>query len=354
MAKTLYIPGPIDVPKDVFEAMSVPMIGHRGSEMAKLIDDCCTGLKKVMYTDNTVLLFPSSSTGAMEAAIRNCVKERCLSVCNGAFSERWHGIALENGKQADALNFEWGDAPDPKLIDEMLSTGKYDALTLVHNETSTGVAAPLERIAKVVNNYDVMFLVDTVSSMGGVKIEVDKLGIDVCLFGVQKCMALPPGLAVASVSDRALKKAESIPNRGHYFDFVVYKKYLEKKQTPTTPPISIMQGLRYQLDRILNKEGLENRFRRHRELAEYTRKWAKKNFSLLPKEEYSSNTVTCVRNTRNIDCNDLKAKLSARGYVFSTGYGKLVDKTFRIAHMGERTLDELRTYLADIDDILGL
>jgi predicted phosphoserine aminotransferase len=354
MAKKLFIPGPVDVSSDAFQAMSVPMISHRGGDMAKLIDDCNVGLKKLMFTDNTIFMFPASSTGAMEGAVRNCVKSRCLSVCNGAFSERWHGIAKENGKEADALMFEWGEAPDPKLIDEKLSTGKYDALTLVHNETSTGVAAPLEEIAKVVKKYDVSFLVDTVSSMGGAKIEVDKLDIDVCLFGVQKCMALPAGLAISSVSDAALKKAESVPARGHYFDYIAYKKYLDKKQTPTTPALSIMQGLRYQLDKIHNKEGLENRFRRHEGMAELTRSWAKKNFALLPKEQYSSKTVTCVKNTRGIDCNDLKAKLSAKGYVFSTGYGKIVDKTFRIAHMGERTPEELKAYLGDIDEILGL
>ena len=355
MAKKLFIPGPVDVTQEAFQAMSVPMIGHRGGEFSKLLEECDVGLKQLMYTGNTILIFPASSTGVMEGAVRNCVKGRCLNVSNGAFSERWHGITKENGKEADMLSFEWGEAPDPKKIDEKLSTGAYDALTLVHNETSTGVAAPMEEIAKVVKKHpEVMFLVDTVSSMGGTKIEVDKLGIDVCLFGVQKCMALPPGLAACSVSDRALEKAATVPFRGHYFDFLAYKKSLEKKQTPTTPPISIMQGLRYQLDRIHNVEGVENRFKRHAEMAEITRKWAKKNFALLPKEQYSSNTVTCVKNTRNVDCNDLKAKLSAKGYVFSTGYGKIADKTFRIAHMGERTVDEVKTYLETIDGILGL
>ena len=354
MAKKLFIPGPVDVTPEAFQAMSVPMIGHRGGEFSKLLDECNDGLKKLMYTNNTIFITPSSSTGLMEGAVRNCVKERCLNVCNGAFSERWHGITKENGKEADSLMFEWGQVPDAKLIDEKLSSGKYDALTLVHNETSTGVTAPIEEISKVVKKYDVSFLVDTVSSMGGVKIEVDKLGIDVCLFGVQKCMALPPGLAACSVSERALKKAESVPERGHYFDFIAYKKYLEKKQTPTTPAISIMQGLRYQLSRIHNHEGLEKRFARHAMLADNTRKWAKKNYALLPEERYSSNTVTCIKNTKGTDLNDLKTKLSARGYVFSNGYGKIADKTFRIAHMGERTAEELQDYLNAIDDIIYL
>ena len=355
MAKKLFIPGPVDISPETFQAMAAPMIGHRGGEFSKLLDECNDGLKKLIYTGNTVFIFPASSTGVMEGAVRNCVKGKCLNVANGAFSERWHGITKENGKEADALMYEWGEAPDPKGIDEKLSGGEYDALTLVHNETSTGVAAPIEEIAKVMKKHpEVMFIVDTVSSMGGVKIEVDRLGIDVCLFGVQKCMALPPGLAACSVSDRALKKAETVPARGHYFDFLAYRKYLEKKQTPTTPPISIMQGLRYQLNKIHNQEGMENRFAKHTKMADITRGWAKKNFALLPKEQYSSNTVTCVKNTRNIDCNDLKTKLSAKGYVFSTGYGKIADKTFRIAHMGDRTVEELQTYLGTMDEILGL
>ncbi|MBN2251562.1 MAG: alanine--glyoxylate aminotransferase family protein [Candidatus Altiarchaeota archaeon] len=354
MAKKLFIPGPVDIAPGAFEAMSAPMIGHRGTEFSNLLTDCVSGLKKLMYTGNEVFLFPASSTGVMEAAVRNCVKERCLSVCNGAFSERWHGIAEENGKNAEALSFDWGCAPDPKQIDEKLSTGEYDALTLVHNETSTGVTAPVKEIANVVKKYDVSFLVDTVSSMGGVKIEVDELGIDVCLFGTQKCMALPPGLAACSVSERALEKAASITYRGHYFDFLAYKKSMEKKQTPTTPAISIMQGLRYQLDRILDHEGLDNRFARHTEMAGITREWARKNFALYPEERFSSNTVSCIRNTREMDCDDLKKRLSDKGYVFAPGYGSIREETFRIAHMGERTVEELREYLEAIDGILGL
>jgi len=190
--------------------------------------------------------------------------------------------------------------------------------------------------------------------MGGIKVEVDKLGIDVCLFGVQKAMALPAGVAVCSVSERALEKAKSIENRGYYFDFLTYLKYWGKKQTPTTGAISIMQGLRYQLDKILNKEGLENRFRRHREMGRLCRKWAKKNFDIFPEEKYASDTVSCIKNTRGINCNDLKQKLAGRGYVFSNGYGKLADRTFRIAHMGDRTVDELKEYIDTIDEILGL
>jgi len=355
MERKLFIPGPTDVSPDVFEAMSKPMIGHRDKDYSQLLEDCIENLKRLMFTENTIFTVPSSSTGLMEAAIRNCVREKCLNIGNGAFSNRWHDITVTNGKDADLLEFEWGKAPDPKLIDEKLSTGGYDAITLVHNETSTGLTAPIEEISKVIRNYDVSFLVDTVSSMGGIKVEVDKLGIDVCLFGVQKAMALPAGLAVCSVSEGAFEKAKSIEDRGYYFDFLVHKKYWQRKQTPTTGAISLLQGLRYQLDKILNKEGMENRYKRHEEMGNITRKWVKdKGFELLPEEKFASNTVTCVKNTRGIDCSDLKQKLYNRGYVFSNGYGKLADKTFRIAHMGDRKVDELKEYLQTIDDILNL
>lgn len=353
MAKKLFIPGPTDVSPDVFEAMSKPMIGHRGKEFSNLLENCVENLKKLMFTENNVFICPSSSTGLMEAAIRNCVKERCLNVGNGAFSDRWYDITKANGKEADLLQLEWGNAPTPELIDERLSSGKYDAITVVHNETSTGVTAPIYDIATVIKNYDVSFLVDTVSSMGGIKVEVDKLGIDVCLFGVQKAMALPAGLAVCSVSDKALEKSKSIANRGYYFDFLTYLKYWGRRETPTTGAISLIQGLGYQLDKILNREGLENRYIRHDEMGKLCRRWAKENFELLPEEKYASNTVSCIKNTREVDCTDLKQKLSDRGYVFANGYGKIADKTFRIAHMGDRTLDELKEYLNAIDEILG-
>ncbi len=353
MSKKLFIPGPSDVSQGVFEAMSAPMIGHRGREYTQLFMACIQNLKKLMFTENTIFIVPSSSTGLMEAAVRNCVKKKCLNVGNGAFSDRWHQITKDNGKKADLLSFEWGEAPLPETIDERLSSGEYDALTIVHNETSTGVTAPLEDIAKVAGDYDVSFLVDAVSSMGGIKVDVDKLGIDVCLFGVQKAMALPAGLAICSVSDAALKKAKSIENRGYYFDFLVYLKYLNKKQTPTTGAISIMQGLRYQLDQIINHEGMDNRFLRHRKMGEYCRAWARKNLGILPKERFASDTVSCVTKTAGIDIADLDLKLEQRGYVFAKGYGRLADQTFRVAHMGERTLDELKQYLYVIDEILG-
>lgn len=354
MAKKLFIPGPVDVSPDVREQMSKPMIGHRDKEFSNLLESCVSRLKRLMSTENNVFVSTSSSTGLMEAAVRNCVKDKCLNIGNGAFGDRWHEITKANGKSADFLQLDWGTAVTPELVDEKLSQGDYDAVTLVHNETSTGVTSPLYEISKVVRNYDVSFLVDTVSSMAGIRIDVDKLGIDVCLFGTQKALALPPGLAVCSISEKALEKAKSVDNRGYYFDFLTVMKYWEKRQSHVTPSIPHLNALNYQLGKILDEEGIENRWKRHEEMGKVCRKWAKRNFALFPEEKYSSNTVTCVKNTRGVDCSELKQKLAERNYVFADGYGKLAGKTFRIAHMGDRSVDELVDYLTAIDEILEL
>nr|NIT80234.1 alanine--glyoxylate aminotransferase family protein [Thermoplasmata archaeon]NIY06602.1 aminotransferase class V-fold PLP-dependent enzyme [Thermoplasmata archaeon] len=240
MHKKLFIPGPTEVRPEILHQMARPMIGHRSKEFSQLLGEVTPKVQKLLYTQNHVFMSTSSSTGMMEGAVRNCVAQRCLNCVLGAFSKRWHEIALANGKEADALEVEWGQAILPEMIDERLATGKYDAIALVHNETSTGVMNPLEEIAAVLRKYpEVTFMVDAVSSMAGAKIEVDRLGIDVILAGVQKAFALPPGLTVVAVSEKALKKAEQVPDRGYYFDFLVFKRYLDdRQQTPTTATIS--------------------------------------------------------------------------------------------------------------------
>ena len=240
------------------------------------------------------------------------------------------------------------------MVNDLLKKGDFDAITLVHNETSTGVMNPLEAIAEVMREYpDVVFLVDAVSSLGGVKIEVDSLGIDVCLAGVQKSLAIPPGLAVFSVSERAMERAKEVEARGYYFDFLVFEKYYaDKMQTPTTPVITLIYALNRQMDDIL-AEGLEQRFARQREMADYTRAWAKKHFDLFAEEGYRSQTLTAITNTRGISVAELNQELGKRGVTIANGYGKLKEKTFRISHMGDLTLDEIKELLSWIDEIVG-
>jgi aspartate aminotransferase-like enzyme len=184
-----------------------------------------------------------------------------------------------------------------------------------------------------------------------VEARIDDWEIDVYLFGLQKCMALSPGLAVATVSDDALAMAKKTPNRGLYFDFLDLKKYHERGMQPATPVIPIYYQLQHKLHEIVDKEGIENRWARHQLLADYTRKWVKKRgLSLFADEPVASNTVTCV-NSKGIDVAKLKSDLKAKGYFFATGYGKFKETNFRIAHMGDRTLEEMKKYLTTIDEL---
>jgi aspartate aminotransferase-like enzyme len=351
--KRLFIPGPTEVRPEVLKVLSTPMIGHRSKDFSQLLEEVTPKIQKLFYTQGRAFVSTSSSTGVMEAAVRNCVKRKCLCCVCGAFSDRWEKIARANGKETERLEVEWGKAIKPEMVRDRLKKGGFDSMTLVHNETSTGVMSPLGDIAEVMREYpDVVFLVDAVSSLAGVKIEVDSLGIDVCLAGVQKCLALPPGLAVFSVSEKAFERAKEVDSRGYYFDFLVFEKYYaDRKQTPTTPVITLIYGLNRQLDDMF-AEGLEQRFARHGEMAEYVRKWAGDNFDLFAEEGFRSQTLTTVANTKEISVAGLNGELAKKNVVIANGYGKLKEKTFRIAHMGDTTLEEIRQLLVWIEEII--
>lgn len=351
----LFIPGPVEVHPDVLSACSVPMISHRGKEYEALQARTREKLKELLHVKSgRVFLFTSSATGAMEGAVRNLSTKRVLSCACGAFSERWHEIAKENGRAADAYSVEWGTPNRPEEIDKLLATGKYDALTLVHNETSTGLMNPLKEIAEVVRRHpDVMFCVDTVSSMAGVEIDFEALGADMLLAGVQKAFGLPPGLAVVAVSPRALKKAAGVPDRGHYFDLVQFQKYDDKNQTPETPAISLVHALDVQLDRM-KRDGFPARYAKTLEMARTCRAWAEKHFTIFPEKGYESVTLTAIRNNKGVDVAKLNADLAKRGVTISEGYGKIKDQSFRIAHMADITMKDLSELLTMIDEILKL
>lgn len=356
MQERLFTPGPTEVKAELLNELSRPQIHHRTEEFVQLYDSIQYYLKKLLFTENPVLLFTSSSTGAMEAAVTNGVKKRCLNLVNGAFGDRWHEIAVMNGVPCDKLEIEWDKAIRPEQVDEALATGKYDAVTLVFNDTSTGILNPLPEIAEVVRKYDdVLFFVDAVSAMGGVEIRVDEWGIDMCLAGLQKAFALPAGLAVASVSERLLARAREVEPRSYYFNLPLMYKYHLQSQTPATPPIPLMFALRKQLEEIVEVEGIENRFRRHQEMAAAVQEWALKYFDIYPEKGYWSPTITCVSNTRNISVADLNRELVNKyACRIASGYGKLKEQTFRIAHMGDLNLIDIRGLLAAIEDILGL
>ncbi len=355
MHKKLFIPGPVDVAEDVLQKMSTPMIGHRTKDASILQRSISEKMMKLMYTKNQIMLATSSGSGLMEGAVRSCTRKRAAIFSVGAFGDRWYKMAVANGVPADKFDSEWGTPMLPDKVDAVLSTNKYDLITITHNETSTGIMNPVEEIAAVVKKYpEVVFCLDTVSSLGGTKIEVDKLGVDICITSTQKCLGLPPGMSICSFSEKAIEAAKEVKNRGLYFDLLEMYQYIQKKdhQYPSTPSLSHMFALDYQLDKIL-QEGLENRFARHLEMAKYVRAWAKKQFALFADEKYASNTLTTITNTRNISIADLNKKLGEHGYMISNGYGKLKEKTFRIAHMAETTLDDIKNLLSLIDKILN-
>ena len=350
----LFIPGPVEVSPDTYRAMSAPMIGHRGKPFQELYAACQPRLQNVLATQNPVFLGTCSAWGIMEAAVRNLVTRKVLNCCCGAFSDKWYEVSTRSGKEAEALKVEWGEPIQPGLIEEHLKTGAFDALTIVHNETSTGVMNPLPEIAEVMRQYpEVMFIVDCVSSMTAVKIDTDKLGIDVLLAGTQKAWALPPGLAVFAVSQRALDRAATVAGRGYYFDFLEFKKNHDKNMTPSTPAIPLIYGLKHQLERF-EQEGLENRYARHQQMAETTRAWAKaQGFELFPRAGYESLTLTCIRNNREIDVLKLQQLMKERHQIqIDAGYGKLKGKAFRLAHMGDETPSTIAEFHAKLEECL--
>jgi aspartate aminotransferase-like enzyme len=352
----LYIPGPIEVSPETFAAMTQPMIGHRSADFQALYADVQPRLQTMFETTQPVFLSTSSAWGVMEGSLRNLVGNgKVLCCCCGAFSDKWIDVARRCGKKAEALQVEWGQPIQPDAVRAALQAGGFDAVTLVHNETSTGVLNPLAEIAAVVQEFDdVLLIVDTVSSFSTVPTPVDELGVDVLLTGSQKALAMPPGLALFTASDRAFARAETINDRGYYFDFIEFKKYQAKDMTPSTPCISLIYALRAQLDQIFT-EGLENRYQRHATLNGLVHDWVHRNgFEFFAPEGYRSKALTCVKNNREIDLPALIALLRERHRItIDGGYGKIKGKTFRISNMGDETEASIGVLLAALDDCLG-
>jgi aspartate aminotransferase-like enzyme len=331
------------------------MIGHRSGDFKKLYAGIQPRLQQLFGTKQPVFLSTSSAWGVMEGSIRNLVGKKVLNCMCGAFSDKWLDVSRRCGKEAEGLQVEWGRPVLPEQIDEKLAQGGFDALTLIHNETSTGVMSDIAGIAAVMKKYpDVMFIVDSVSSFSTVPIPMDELGIDVLLTGSQKALAMPPGLALFAVSERAFKRAETISGRGYYFDFIEFRKNQEQDMTPSTPCIPHIYALESKLDDIF-AEGVEARHARHARLNGIVHDWVRgRGFEFFAPEGYRSKSLTCVANNRGIDLPALIAKLREKHHcVIDGGYGKLKGKTFRISNMGDETDETISQLLAAIDDCLA-
>lgn len=335
--------------------MSGPMMGHRSKAASALQRRISNNLRRILLTEQEILLSTSSGTGLMEGAVRSCTAKRA-AIFPWAPSAT---MVQDRYGQRRALRYfqeRTGAAHYPGMVDAALSTGKYDTICITHNETSTGIQNPVEEIAEVLKKYpDVVWCMDAVSSAAGSRIETDKLGVDVLVTSTQKALALPPGMAVCTLSQKAYERTASVPNRGCYFDLRSIYDTIQKKdyQYTNTPCVSIMYAMDLQLQRIM-QEGVENRFARHEAMAEFVRSWADEYFSVFANRDHLSRTLTVISNTRDIDIAALNNSLIERGMQLGNGYGDLKNKTFRIAHMGELTMDDMRSITSSIVDILKL
>src|SRR5688572_12305979 len=339
----LHIPGPVEVGEKTLRAFASPMIGHRGQGFKDLYAKIQPQLQALFCTKQLVFLSTSSAWGVMEGAIRNLVGKKVLNCMCGAFSDKWLEVSKRCGKPAEGLQVPWGSPIRAEAVDKQLATGQFDALTLIHNETSTGVMSPLAEIAALKTKYpEVMFIVDSVSSLSATAVECDALGIDVLLAGTQKALALPPGMAVFACSPAALAKAATMKDRGYYFDFVEFQKNAEQHMTPSTPSIGHVYALASKLEDIF-REGLKARYARHTRLAQLTRDWAARHgFILFPDVSFESVTLTCINNGakpggRTVEVAKLQKLVKDRGFLIDGGYGKIKGTTFRISNMGDET-----------------
>ncbi|WP_419950775.1 pyridoxal-phosphate-dependent aminotransferase family protein [Candidatus Palauibacter sp.] len=341
--------------------MRRPVAGHRSPETSRVVEGLQPAASRLFQTSRPVYLSTSSATGMMEAAITNLTRRRALCLVNGSFSQRFHAIAAATGRPADKLEAEWGQPNLPDQLRAALSEnpGRYDLVTVVHSESSTGVLNPLEELAAVVHEFDdVLIAVDTVSSLAGAPVFTDAWGLDFVLTGSQKAVALPPGLALAVASERALARAREVEHRGFYFDILKFEKNLERWQTPNTPAVSLFYALERQLARMMD-EGLEARWGRHDAMARRTWEWVGqtaqrtgRSWRVLAPQGYRSPCVTVIMLPEGLAGPEVVSRAAAHGYTVAAGYGPLKAASFRIGHMGEHTLEELEALLAVLDDAL--
>lgn len=344
-----FLPGPVWVREGVRQAMAHEAIGHRGKAFADLYGRILPRLARVFRTDGFVFTATSAATGLWEAALTNVSPERVLAVVSGAFSERWAGCARDLGLAVDVLEAPWGTPVDPADLRRALAKARYDAVTVVHSETSTGTLNDLEALARAVREgSDALLLADVVTSLAGSPVEADGWGLDFALSGSQKALALPPGLAVASASERYRRRARE-RSRAHYLRLSETEAFSEKNQTPYTPSTPHLFALDVQLDHIL-AETLEGRWARHAALRGRVAAWASaRGYAFAPPEGARSWTVSCLKPPPGVSAETLVAKAKERGFTIGGGYGKWKSSTFRIGHMGDVDLASLDALLAVLD-----
>lgn len=346
----LRLPGPTPVPEDIMQAVAHPMINHRGREFAGVIQRCAERLKDFFLTKNEVLILSCSGTGGLEAAVVSSLSpgDKVLAISIGSFGDRFASIAETYGANVVPLSYEWGQAAKPEDVRSALKADPdISAVLVTHNETSTGVTNPLEEIAAVVREADKLLIVDAVSSLGAIPLDMDGWGLDVVATGSQKGWMVPPGLAFVSMSDRGWAAYDKAKMPRFYLDLGRHRDALPKGQTPWTPAMPIFFGLDIALDRMA-EEGLERIFARHARVANVTREGVKAlGLELLCQDpQYASDTVTAVKAPEGVDVGELR-KLMEDEYnvILAGGQGKLSGKIFRIGHLGLVEEDDIRDAL---------
>jgi aspartate aminotransferase-like enzyme len=354
-----FLPGPTEVRPKIVEAHRRPMIGHRGADAVALMESLQAGLREVFDTTRSVFVSSSSATGLMEAAVRNGAARRVLALVNGAFSERFADIAEACGREVDRLQVPWGGVHDPAAVADAVRSGRYEAVTVVHSETSTGALNPIREIAGAVRGAgEALVLVDSVTGVGGAELHADAWGLDFVLTGSQKALALPPGLAFGVASERMMACSRQMEGKGVYFDLVAFEENLARMQTPNTPALSLMHALQAQL-RDIRTETMERRWARHRAMAERTWSWADRMagergvaLRVLAPEGGRSPTVTAVEMPGGEGAPAVVRALRERGWTVGGGYGALKERTFRIGHMGDHTVAELEGLLHELEEVV--
>jgi len=351
----LMAPGPTPVPPEVLEAGARPVLHHRGPDFRELMHRCLGRLREVCRTENDVLLFTASGSGAFESAVVNLLSpgERVLVVSAGEFGERWAKLAATYGADVVSLRYGWGETPQPDDLREKLAETGAETVVLVHSETSTGVVADVEALGRVAADAGALTVVDAVSSLGAVPLETDAWGLDVVVAGSQKALMTPPGLSVVTVSPKAWERAARSTTPRFYFDWEKLRKALESGSTPFTPAVSIVVSLDAALGLLL-EEGLETAFARHAALGRACREGAKAmGLELFSPDEERSAVVTAILTPEGVNAKELVLDLRDRfGITVAGGHGELGERMFRIGHIGYYDVFDITTALGAVETLL--
>jgi aspartate aminotransferase-like enzyme len=336
----LLLPGPTPIPQRVLSAMNRSMVNHRGAEFKEILFETTENIKKVYRTEHNVLIYPSSGSGGLEAAVVNFISpgDKVLAVSIGVFGDRLAKIAKEFGAQVEKIDFPWGQAADPQVIKERINEDKehkIKAVLITHNETSTGVVNDIKTIRREIMHHPALFIIDSVSGLAAMDLRMDEWGLDVVVSGSQKAFMIPPGLSFLAFNDRAYKVHQKTTNCKFYWDVSNGLKYLEKGQTPFTPPISLFYGLRESLQ-IMLEEGLDNILVRHANYRNLVRSSIKAmGLDLFAEDQSASAAVTAVLAPKEIGGNKIRQYMREKfNIVVAGGQQTLDDVIFRIGHLG--------------------